>query len=205
MKRFLSIFLVVFCLIGVTTALAISYEAQKATFSIYVDGDKFKPDNPAVVIDGTTYLSLVDLADALGVEVNWNDKLSRVEIETASLEEDEYYYEYYEYEDYDYYYDDENMDYEEEEIYEEDYYDEEISLEVCIDWLISYLEGETTSSSDNTSSSSNYKFVGSKSTKKYHTNDCSWAKKISSDNRTYFSTAKQAESAGYTACMTCID
>lgn len=202
MKKFLSIFLVAFCLLGVTAALAISYEAQKATFSIYIDGDKFTPDNPAVVIDGTTYLSLVDLADALGVEVNWNNKLSRVEIETNSSEDDYYYYEYY-----DYYYDDEDTYSEEEEDYEDDYYydDEEISLEFCINWLSSYLNSDSsTTSASSTTSSSTDKFVGSKSTKKYHTTDCSWAKKISSDNRTYFATAKKAESAGYTACMTCI-
>lgn len=46
-------------------------------------------------------------------------------------------------------------------------------------------------------------FIGNKNTKKYHTRDCEWGKRISPKNRVYFDTALDAEKAGYVACKIC--
>jgi methylphosphotriester-DNA--protein-cysteine methyltransferase len=46
-------------------------------------------------------------------------------------------------------------------------------------------------------------FVGSKASKKYHTTTCRWGKNISPKNRVEFSSAAEAEKAGYIACKIC--
>jgi hypothetical protein len=46
-------------------------------------------------------------------------------------------------------------------------------------------------------------FVGNKNSKKYHTRECEWGKKISPKNRIEFSTVEEAEKAGYAACKVC--
>jgi len=48
-----------------------------------------------------------------------------------------------------------------------------------------------------------YKYVGSKSSDKYHFPDCKWAKKISPKNLVTFKTAQEAEKAGYVPCKVC--
>ena len=65
------------------TALAINpdiFTAQKATFDVYVEGQKFESENPAIVVDGRSYLPLRAIGEALGVEVDWNEEQRRVEI-----------------------------------------------------------------------------------------------------------------------------
>jgi len=56
------------------------FTAQKATFEIEVDGEKFEGENPPVVIEGRTYLALRDTGEALGVSVEWNDEERKVEV-----------------------------------------------------------------------------------------------------------------------------
>lgn len=56
------------------------FTAQKATFEIEVDGEKFEGENPPVVIEGRTYLALRDTGEALGVPVEWNETERKVEI-----------------------------------------------------------------------------------------------------------------------------
>lgn len=56
------------------------FTAQKATFDVYVNGEKFVSDKPTVAIDGSTYLPLKATGEVLGVDVNWNEKDRRVEI-----------------------------------------------------------------------------------------------------------------------------
>ena len=66
--------------IGVVAA---NFQAIAASFPIFVNGVEWKTDKPIVVIDGSTYLPLRALGDALGVQVEWNSELSRVEIGKA--------------------------------------------------------------------------------------------------------------------------
>ncbi len=62
------------------TGIAAVFTAQLATFEIEVDGEKFKSENPPVVIEGRTYLALRDTGEALGVPVEWNETERKVEI-----------------------------------------------------------------------------------------------------------------------------
>ncbi len=62
------------------TAVAANFQALTASFPIFIRGTEFKPENPPVVINGRTYLPLKDTGDALGINVKWNEELSRVDI-----------------------------------------------------------------------------------------------------------------------------
>ncbi|HPJ30004.1 MAG TPA: Ada metal-binding domain-containing protein [Methanothrix sp.] len=48
-----------------------------------------------------------------------------------------------------------------------------------------------------------YKYVGSKTSNKYHLPDCSYAKKIKEENRITFSDQEEAREAGYSPCGVC--
>lgn len=48
-----------------------------------------------------------------------------------------------------------------------------------------------------------YKYVGSKSSDKYHYPDCKWAKKISPQNLVTFKTVQEDMKAGYVPCKVC--
>ncbi len=48
-----------------------------------------------------------------------------------------------------------------------------------------------------------YKYVGSKTSDKYHWPDCSYAKKIKPENRITFSDEEEAQEAGYSPCGVC--
>jgi methylphosphotriester-DNA--protein-cysteine methyltransferase len=48
-----------------------------------------------------------------------------------------------------------------------------------------------------------FKYVGSKTSDKYHYPDCKWAKKISPKNLVTFMTAEEAAKAGYVPCKVC--
>jgi len=75
--------------IGFVTAMSLSvfaantdiFQAQKATFDVFVNGEKFESKNPTIVVEGRTYLPLKETGDALGVNVQWNNDLRRVDIE----------------------------------------------------------------------------------------------------------------------------
>ena len=64
-------------LIGVFAA---SYVAETVNFKIFVDGEEFKSEKPALAIDGSTYLPLKAVGEALGVPVVWNNEKKRVEV-----------------------------------------------------------------------------------------------------------------------------
>ena len=66
-----------------TIALAASYMAEDASFKVFVNGEEFT-SSKAVVIDGSTYLPLRAIGDALGVPVNWNDESKQVEVGTTA-------------------------------------------------------------------------------------------------------------------------
>lgn len=76
-------------LVGSTIALAATvrtFTATEATFTIVVDGSAVTLDSatPPVVIDGRTYLPLRALGEILGVGVEWNAQLGRVEVASGS-------------------------------------------------------------------------------------------------------------------------
>lgn len=56
------------------------YQAETATFPVFINGEKWETDSPVVVIDGRTYMPLKPLGDILGVDIKWNAELSRVDI-----------------------------------------------------------------------------------------------------------------------------
>ncbi len=64
-------------------AFAATYKAIVPTFDVLVGGERFYSEPPVVVIDGTTYLPLRALGDALGVYVEWNQELGQVEVSTT--------------------------------------------------------------------------------------------------------------------------
>ncbi len=83
MKKILAGFIIgVFVTLGVTTFAdeIRSFVAEKATFEVYVNGQKFDSDKPIVAIEGSTYLPLKATGEALGVDVNWNSDKKRVEV-----------------------------------------------------------------------------------------------------------------------------
>lgn len=74
---------------GIVTSMAFTvfatntdiFQVQKATFDVFVNGEKFESKNPTIVVEGRTYLPLKETGDALGVNVQWNNDLRRVDIE----------------------------------------------------------------------------------------------------------------------------
>ena len=60
--------------------LAASYEAYTATFPVYINGEEWESDSLVAVIEGRTYLPLRALGGVLGVDVEWNEELFRVDI-----------------------------------------------------------------------------------------------------------------------------
>lgn len=45
--------------------------------------------------------------------------------------------------------------------------------------------------------------IGSRNTKKYHTEDCQYVKTISDKNKVYFSSSQEAQNEGYIPCKAC--
>lgn len=80
--------IVVGFILGVVTSLSFTafavnsdiFTAQKASFEVFVDGKRFESENPPLVVEGRTYLPLRATGEALGVEVEWNQDLKRVEL-----------------------------------------------------------------------------------------------------------------------------
>jgi len=70
------------------TAFAASYTALSATFEIYVNGEKYQGEDEPVVINGRTYLPVRALSEAMGVPINWNGELRRVEMGVVAQDVD---------------------------------------------------------------------------------------------------------------------
>ena len=91
-KRFLSGFLagaIIFSMIGV---FAVSYVANPVDFKVLVNGKEFVSDPPALEVNGSTYLPLRAIGNALGVPVNWNEELRQAEVgNSASVAETSQY------------------------------------------------------------------------------------------------------------------
>lgn len=82
MKKFISGAVTGAILAG-TVAFAASYVAEPASFKVMVNGQEFNSDPPAMVINGSTYLPLRAMGNALGVPVEWNDELRQAEVGTT--------------------------------------------------------------------------------------------------------------------------
>lgn len=52
---------------------------------ITLDGKKVELDNPAVMVDGSTYLRLRDVGKITGVGVDWNEATQTVELKSVEL------------------------------------------------------------------------------------------------------------------------
>ncbi|MDR1101072.1 MAG: copper amine oxidase [Clostridiales bacterium] len=84
MKKCISSFLlgaVLFGSMGVLAATA--YNAQKAAFKVFVNGEEFQATTGEILdVNDRTYLPLRDMGNALGITVNWNEDLQQVEVGT---------------------------------------------------------------------------------------------------------------------------
>lgn len=92
MKKVLLGFIIGFMAATTFTVLANNqdiFTAQKATFEIEVNGEKFQGENLPVVINGRTYLALRDTGEALGASVEWNAEKRKVEISRTESAEPE--------------------------------------------------------------------------------------------------------------------
>ena len=56
------------------------FDAVTAGFKVLVDNKEFVSENPALVVDGRTYLPLRAMGDCLGVDVEWNSEKGQVEV-----------------------------------------------------------------------------------------------------------------------------
>lgn len=82
-KRYLAIIICALILISSTVSYSIGknqFIADKANFKILLDGSEFETVKPIVTIDGTTYLPLREIGNALNTKVIWNDEERQVEI-----------------------------------------------------------------------------------------------------------------------------
>ncbi len=91
MKKFISGTLTGAILAG-TAAFAAVYTAEPATFKVLVNGEEFDSNPPAMVIDGSTYLPLRAMGNALGVPVEWNSKLNQAEVGNSAPKAEENQY-----------------------------------------------------------------------------------------------------------------
>ena len=79
MKKFIS-GVIVGAVLASSAAMAVSYVAEPASFKVMVNGTEFTSDPPAMVIEGSTYLPLRAMGNALGVPVEWNAELGQAEV-----------------------------------------------------------------------------------------------------------------------------
>lgn len=90
MKKMVFGFILGIALTLSTTGMAAVVEkltATEATFPVYVNGEKLEGDKPVVVVNGSTYLPLTKVAEALDVNVKWNDNMKRVEVGMPPIDE----------------------------------------------------------------------------------------------------------------------
>jgi hypothetical protein len=83
MKKFLLGLLVGIMVFSTVSATA-DLVAKQVNYPIRINGKVFNPEKPVVSINGSTYLALRDIGNALDAKVAWNDKDKSIEIERAS-------------------------------------------------------------------------------------------------------------------------
>lgn len=81
-KTLICLMLVAMMSMGMTVS-ATNYTAVEPTFDVLVNGERFYSEPPVIVIDGSTYLPLRAMGDALGVYVEWNSEIGQVEVSTT--------------------------------------------------------------------------------------------------------------------------
>lgn len=79
--------LIIGIIIGIFIGSAGAYAASeiiatRATYPILINGNTYQGSNPALNVNGSTYLPLRDTANALDVPIKWNATAERVEIGT---------------------------------------------------------------------------------------------------------------------------
>ena len=82
LKTLICVMLVAIMSLGMNVSAA-NYIAVEPAFDVLINGERFYSEPPVIVIDGSTYLPLGALGDALGVYVEWNSELSQVEVSTT--------------------------------------------------------------------------------------------------------------------------
>ena len=83
MKKFIIGFLVGAVLFSALGVIAATFIAEIAPFKVFVNGNEFVGTTGEIlVVEGRTYLPLRDMGNALGIAVNWNEKLGQVEVGT---------------------------------------------------------------------------------------------------------------------------
>ena len=80
MKKIIIGFVLGALVFSVITAAAVSYVANPVDFKVMVNGQEFVSDPPALEVNGSTYLPLRAMGNALGVPVNWNEELRQAEV-----------------------------------------------------------------------------------------------------------------------------
>lgn len=78
MKKFIS-GLLAGAFLTSSIAFAATYVAEDVSFKIFVNGKEFT-SAPAVAINGSTYLPLKAVGEALNIPVNWNSESGQVEV-----------------------------------------------------------------------------------------------------------------------------
>lgn len=81
-KDFIKGFIISALLFGSINAFADNLTAITASFPVLIDNQIFTTDKPIVTINGSTYLPLKAIGEALNVQVIWNNNLRQVEITT---------------------------------------------------------------------------------------------------------------------------
>lgn len=68
-----------------------------------------------------------------------------------------------------------------------------------------FSETASSVSSNNSSTQYNGRYIGNKNSKKLHTTNCSYAKKLKEENIVIFETVNDAQAQGYECCSKCLD
>jgi hypothetical protein len=71
-------------IIGMIVSCSVVFAANKlvanvADFPVLIDGNEYKPVNPMIVVNNTSYISSRDVGKILGKSIIWNDSLKRIE------------------------------------------------------------------------------------------------------------------------------
>lgn len=85
MKKFILGLVIGISLSIVSVAFASEFKVVTANFPVMINGKVFESEKPILIIDGSTYMPLKAIGEALGVKVSWNDIKKQVEIGESNL------------------------------------------------------------------------------------------------------------------------
>lgn len=66
--------------IPAVVAVVEEYTLQRADFSIVVNGEEYKDELPILEMEGNTYIPLRKFCNISGMNINWNEQIKQVEI-----------------------------------------------------------------------------------------------------------------------------